>query len=599
MNIKEEYNNSSSATLFYSVLIALTLAFLLSLYLLLFTREKEDKIADVVNPSFTIPSFSHESGFYTEDLEVQLSHVDEDVKIYYTLDGSAPTLDNNEYNEPLKIKELYRRGPTIEDISTSPIWKWPSGDIHESIVLRAAAYIPGKGMSQVASKNYFISSNTENPYKIPLLFLVAGNDDLFGYKKGIYVVGKNYYDTKLHKNRLLIDHQWWEFPANYNQRGSRWHINGNFEYFDPLSQKNFSWDVKFKIFGGITRSFPQKSLSIAFKEKTDFPFFKGSEKKHINSLILRSSGQDWKHALLRDAYFHKVIKDMHLEVQDYQPTILFLNGKFWGLHNIRDHWSVENLSLTYNCNPEDITFLEYNWGEFIFKEREEPTLGNLEEKSAFKEFVDFVINNNFSNDYHYELLKDKVDIDNFIDYIIAQTYCANVDWPNINWKMYKVNKEDVKAKWRFILHDVDVSLGSQLGVDDFSSVDGYKVNMFNHIFENKTFISVLFGKLLRNKNFTEEFLKKYDFHLNHTFEKRRMLSMLNEAQELIAPYVPAHIKRWGYPDSPEQWQQEIKVIQNFIQLRPEILRLHLQQLAKSPLYFEERYPQEAFIYVIK
>jgi hypothetical protein len=597
MNIKEEFNNVSPAW-YYGIIIVFSAIFLFSIYFILDNSYNRIETVKTIDDSLSIPDFSHVSGFYKDDIEVELQHPDENANIYYTIDGSIPNIDDNLYTAPLKIKDIYKRSPNIEDIPTSPIWKMPSSNIHEGIVIRAAVHIPEKGMSKVATRHYFISPQGEIPYNIPIVLLATDNDNLFDRKKGIYIMGEKYYEKRLFKDRLLHGYQWYEFPANYQQRGTKWKKDGFFEYIDLKGKKSFKSDVQLKIFGGITRAFPQKSLSISFAHTTQgFPFFKNSSIQTYQSLILRSSGQDWRNALLRDAYFHKVIKDMHLETMDYQPVVLFINGKFWGLHNVREHWSLENIALKNNCKPEDITFLEYNWDEFIFKDIDEPTNENNETKSNFKELVDFVIENNFSEAHNYEILQEKIDLDNFVDYMIAQNYCGNIDWPNVNWKMYKINKDGEQGKWRVILHDVDVSLGNNWD-QNLREANTYLFNMFDHKFQNQTFITLLFRRLLENKTFTKLFIERYNHHLSTTFEQNRMLSILDPLQKTIQPYITAHIDRWGFPESLNQWKHEVDVIRKFIRLRPDIVKMQLKEFAKNPTYYNEKYPEKPFTYKI-
>ena len=49
-------------------------------------------------------------------------------------------------------------------------------------------------------------------------------------------------------------------------------------------------------------------------------------------------------------------------------------------------------------------------------------------------------------------LKDEIDINNFIDYMIFQSYIGNTDWPHNNARLYAINNE----KFRFVLFDLGI-----------------------------------------------------------------------------------------------------------------------------------------------
>src|SRR5690554_4137069 len=48
----------------------------------------------IFGQSLPPPTISHETGFYDEEFNVEITHPDSDVTILYTIDGSEPSFDN-------------------------------------------------------------------------------------------------------------------------------------------------------------------------------------------------------------------------------------------------------------------------------------------------------------------------------------------------------------------------------------------------------------------------------------------------------------------------------------------------------------------------
>ena len=57
--------------------------------------------------------------------------------------------------------------------------------------------------------------------------------------------------------------------------------------------------------------------------------------------------------------------------------------------------------------------------------------GKVEEgdNEDYKLLTNYFASNDISDAEHYEFIKGKLDIENFIDYHIAEIYYANYDWP--------------------------------------------------------------------------------------------------------------------------------------------------------------------------
>ena len=107
---------------------------------------------------------------------------------------------------------------------------------------------------------------------------------------------------------------------------------------------------------------PQKSLRIY--PRSDYgqsriysKIFEDVPYHEFNLLVLRSSGNDNNSTLMRDGLMHELIKDRGLDVHGYQPSIVLINGEYWGIHNIREKFNEDYIDIKYNVKEEDLVMM--------------------------------------------------------------------------------------------------------------------------------------------------------------------------------------------------------------------------------------------------
>ena len=102
-----------------------------------------------------------------------------------------------------------------------------------------------------------------------------------------------------------------------------------------------------------------------------------------------------------------------------------------------------------------------------------------------------------------------MDINNFIDYYIAQIYYANTDWPGNNIKFWRPHTSD--GKWKWILYDTDFGFGIP-----FMGSNNYLFNTLEFATEtngpgwpNPPWSTYLLRKLLENPSYSERFINLF------------------------------------------------------------------------------------------
>lgn len=485
------------------------------------------------------PEFSHEAGFYTDGFDLVLDHPDPDVIIYYTLDGSRPTDSSMVYTGRIEIED--RTGQT----STTPTMP-DNRDIRKATVIRAAAKKQGYLSSSVKTKTYFVFPEHQ-PYTLPVISLSTAPENLFDEETGIY-----------HSN-------------NANERGRDWEREASFELFEKGGEPGLSQDIGIRIHGGWSRRFDQKSFRLyARNEYGDSRFyyqvFPSAPDEEYNRLILRNSGNDWRQTMFRDAAAQSLIRHINVDTQAYRPTVLYLNGEYWGIQNLRERYDKHYLQRVYDVDPENIDLLT---GRNTVKEGD---------NSHYNTMIEFLVQENLSDDKAYRKAGEMMDIDNFLDYYTAQIYYANNDWPhnNIDFWRKRVDyqpgaRPGHDGRWRWLLYDVDRSLGYHTNYT-YNALEW--VTSERNVRFDAEWPNIILRSLLENSEFENAFINRMADHLNTAFKPERVHQVIDSLAAFIEPEMEEYINRWSQPISMEAWLNYVEIMHQNAKNRPGFVQEH-------------------------
>ncbi len=395
-------------------------------------------------------------------------------------------------------------------------------------------------------------------HSLPVVYLNASDTELFSDSIGIYVEGIG--------NAV----NWQGMAANYFS-GDK--ITAQFRYFEK-GEFVVNKTVDIKVSGGGSRKLPQKSFNIYSEEKYGekyffYPFFKNRAYQKFSALRLRNSGQDWEKTHMRDALMHTLIEDLNVYNQAYQPVVLYLNDKYWGIYNLR-----EKFNKTYIRNKQGLSeqstfdIIERRW--------------NVEEGDSTKymEMIRFLESNSLESSTSYQEIEKLIDIPHYIDYVCAQIYFGNTDWPGNNIKFWK-SRED-KAKWSWFIHDTDLGFA-------FAPIFGHPGGTVHNTFvfnlnkeepgviHNQPWATFLFRCFMKNPSFRNQFYDRMQYLLQNEFNSIAVLNTIDSLADILRPEMNDHINRWKeenenlYQSLPE-WEANIEELREFARFRPEIIQ---------------------------
>ncbi len=474
------------------------------------------------------PVFSLPGGAYKYGIFLTISNNDPNDSIFYTTDGSEPTRHDN-----------YYEGKFLIDKTTT---------------LRAKAFQSGKIPGETMTRSYVIGKESE----LPIVLISTDPENLFDDESGIYVKGENAED----------EHPY--FGANFWED---WEKPAHVEYYNQSDNQSFSIDAGIKIYGNYSRGHPQKSISIFARSKygdksINARLFENSPLDKFEAIVLRNSGNEWvgeghqSGVMFRDLFMTSVARSVDVDAQAGRPVIVYINGKYWGIHNMREKINEHFIADNHNYEPEQINLLEGN-ARII--------------QGSSKHYIElrkFLRNNDITRDENYEQLKTMMDIDEFIHYCVLQIHYFNGDWPGNNIKFWRPSVKN--GKWRWIMFDTDFGYGLWNNDEKINhKTMDFATTTEGENWPNPPWSTFLLRTLLKNEEFKFRFINTFADLLNTSLLPDSMIARLTIHKEEISSEMHSHIERWG--GNHDRWLDNIEKMKKFAKLRPWVSRIDLME----------------------
>lgn len=508
--------------------------------LLVFIFANFSIMAQVLAP----PTPSVEAGIYTSAIDLELSHVEAGVSIFYTLNGDDPTVSDMLYSGPITLDHLGHNPDVFSTIPTNPNLTYPYGtysagrassrgwvppftDGYNVNIVRYKAFKPGFAPSPTATQTFLIDPSGTDLYTMPIVSIAMDFEHIFSNARGIYVYG---------------DHE----DGNYEQKGSDWEKMMSFEFIDQNGDIAVSQDSRTRIHGGGSRHAPKKTFRIYGETDSvknfKYPFFQDTEIDKYKRILLKAGGHR-PDCFPRDDLGNMLTKGINVEQQHFRHVIVFINGEYWGIHSIKermDDYFIQNL---YGIDDDDVTLLD--------QEYDVQGNGHAADSAKMKNLEGFVDVNDMNDPTNYAYVLDRIDVDNYIDYMASEIFLSNEDWVYSNVNIWRKNGDfdpskpvGHDGKFRWAIYDLDGAFGGSCSNAFYTVNTLAAATIIGGDFSS---YSRFFRGMLGSDEFKHKYINRMNDLANSWFRTEVMDAKMDSMYAMTTPEVFENAERWRYP----------------------------------------------------
>ena len=466
-----------------------------------------------------------------------------DTKIYLTTDGKEPTRSS---------------------VSGTKF----SFDINKNTIIRAKLLSDGALCRPSTSNSYIFHPRATT---LPIVSILTDSSYLYSENMGI------------------LSHTQTDGKPNYDYE---WRRPVNAEYFDGTNGTAwFNQLGEVEVGGGASRGYNQKTLKLYANKRFGTKRFNGvlwEEKpdvKKVKSFMLRNGGNFSPNSRINDALVQRISGTgmSNLDYQAYSGVIVYINGEYKGIFGLRER--ANDNYVEANFGIEDIYYATHlSYLASGSTERTESTFGEV--YSVYR-----------SSNATYAKMDNLIDVDNFMQAMIAEMYSTNRDYPDNNVCIWR--PKDKSMKWRWILKDMDFS---------FSAACDKEFNMFKFILgsvSDKTLSSNdseyiyandfsmqngarIYKKMISFKQFREAFIDAFAVYLGDFLKPSVSVPIYEKMKAEIDNEVPYTMTLYDYfpVDADLGYNYWINYLRESIETRPAIVYQHMADFFNAHIEYD-------------
>jgi len=406
--------------------------------------------------------------------------------------------------------------------------------IDSTTVLRCATFADGSVPGNVVNRTYIFE---EQP-TVASVFITGDPQQMFHADSGLFM-NENFWGDK-------------EIPVNI-------------ELLEPgKTVPGFNENAGLAMSGNATRTWAKKSVEITFREKYGknkldyalFPEFPNLKK--FKSFKLRNNGNNFHFDYIRDMLASSITEGLGVDYQHGRASIVFYNGEYYGIHNIRESSNKNYYLANYNLDGDQIDLLISS--------------GDVATGSPvdFRDLTNLLLTSKMT-DEDLEKINEQLDLNNLINYYAAEIFADNRDWPGNNRKIWRA--KNPRTAWRWFVFDTDMAFDntqSKLTGNIFEFVTAE-----NSGWPNNPEFTLHLRMLLKNENFKAAFINQIATILCMNFSSERVLARMNKLQGDISAEIARDQNRW-HKNVATMTEHEGR-IKTFATTRQDVVRNEMQE----------------------
>ncbi len=446
------------------------------------------------------PQVNKQAGFYSGATTLEFVNQEADAAIYFTTDGTNPVTS-----------------------TTAQLYQTPVSIAKTTAVRVCARPILGANTiaSPVVTNTYFVNEN----HSLPVISLCSS-----------------------------------DFGSLFQFIKPNIEIASAMEFFDKNKVRQFKTEGGIKGHGNDSWYYEQKGMRFYARDeygsdsKIEYPLFSSSERTKFDCVILRAAGSDnyvgyagaSPSTHIRDGFAQTLAEsgNLHVDTRKYEAVIVYLNGNYWGVYEMRERVDDKYTKAYYGEGKEGVDMLSYYGGLSV----ENDASGSAQQDWC--NLYNFVVGNDMKLNANYQQVTAQLDVASLIDYFCINTFMVNSDWLNWNSAWWR-GKTATNNKWRYRLWDQDniFNLGqnfSNIPTTDATAAnacDVQTVSSFQNAGCEQGHVDI-FNALMNNSEFKKMYITRYADLLNTTFNKDNMVNHLNKMVATIQPEMQRHCERW-------------------------------------------------------
>ena len=132
-------------------------------------------------------------------------------------------------------------------------------------------------------------------------------------------------------------------------------------WYTDSGELEFSTPVALKLAGGASRMLSQKSISIRLQPEFnsgDFTFpalYADKSIANTTDFVLRNFGNGYPRVFFKDVLLQQLLaNNLNIDYLGYRTVVAYVNGRYWGLYNIREKKTVRYPAANHGIDPANV-----------------------------------------------------------------------------------------------------------------------------------------------------------------------------------------------------------------------------------------------------